>query len=74
MYSPNVAREHRQQWLTRHGDRLLEECGARGLEGVVAKHRASIYRAGRSTSWVKVKCPAWRDANRNRGELFGESR
>ena len=55
------------------GDRLLEECGARGLEGVVAKHRASIYRSGRSTSWVKVKCPAWREANRNRGELFGET-
>ena len=56
------------------GGRLLEECGARGLEGVVAKHRASIYRSGRSTSWVKVKCPAWREANRNRGELFGEAR
>jgi bifunctional non-homologous end joining protein LigD len=40
------------------GDRLLEECSTRGLEGVVAKHRASIYRSGRSTSWVKVKCPA----------------
>ena len=56
------------------GGRLLEECGARGLEGVVAKHRAGIYRSGRSTSWVKVKCPAWREANRNRGELFGEMR
>jgi bifunctional non-homologous end joining protein LigD len=56
------------------GGRLLEECGARGLEGVVAKHRAGIYRSGRSTSWVKVKCPAWREANRNRGELFGEAR
>lgn len=54
------------------GGRLLEECGTRGLEGMVAKHRASIYRSGRSTSWVKVKCPAWREANRNRGELFGE--
>jgi bifunctional non-homologous end joining protein LigD len=56
-----------------HGDRLLAECEARRLEGVVAKHRASIYRSGRSTSWVKVKCPAWREANRNRGELFGDS-
>jgi bifunctional non-homologous end joining protein LigD len=56
------------------GDRLLAECGARGLEGVVAKHRASVYRSGRSTSWVKVKCSAWREANRNRGELFGEAR
>ena len=54
------------------GDRLLEQCGARGLEGVVAKHRASIYRSGRSVSWVKVKCPEWREANRNRGALFGE--
>ena len=56
------------------GARLLDECNGRGLEGVVAKHRASIYRSGRSTSWVKVKCPAWREANRNRDELFGEGR
>ena len=56
------------------GERLLAECGTRGLEGVVAKHRASIYRSGRSTSWVKVKCPAWREANRDRGRrLFGEN-
>jgi bifunctional non-homologous end joining protein LigD len=53
------------------GGRLLAECDARGLEGVDAKHRASIYRSGRTTSWVKVKCLAWREANRNRGELFG---
>jgi bifunctional non-homologous end joining protein LigD len=56
------------------GDRLLEECGARRLEGVVAKHRAGIYRSGRSTGWIKVKCPTWKEANRNRGELFGEAR
>jgi bifunctional non-homologous end joining protein LigD len=54
------------------GDRLLAECGNRGLEGVIAKHGGSIYRSGRSTSWIKVKCPAWREASRNRGELFGE--
>jgi bifunctional non-homologous end joining protein LigD len=57
-----------------NGVRLLEECNARGLEGVVAKHRASIYRSGRSTSWVKVKCPAWREANRDRGAPFGENK
>jgi bifunctional non-homologous end joining protein LigD len=57
------------------GERLLAECDARGLEGVVAKHRGGIYRLGRSTSWVKVKCPTWREANRDRGEkLFGEER
>jgi len=31
------------------GERLLAECGTRGLKGVVAKHRASIYHSGRST-------------------------
>jgi bifunctional non-homologous end joining protein LigD len=56
------------------GERLLAECGKRGLEGVVAKHKASVYRSGRTTSWIKVKCPAWREANRDRGQrLFGES-
>jgi bifunctional non-homologous end joining protein LigD len=56
------------------GERLLAECDKRGLEGVVAKHKNSIYRSGRSASWIKVKCPAWREANRNRSELFGEGR
>jgi bifunctional non-homologous end joining protein LigD len=56
------------------GERLLAECDRRGLEGVVAKHKNGIYRSGRSTSWIKVKCPAWCEANRNRGELFGEGR
>jgi bifunctional non-homologous end joining protein LigD len=54
------------------GERLLAECERRGLEGVVAKHKQGIYRSGRSTGWIKVKCPAWREANRSRGELFGE--
>ena len=56
------------------GERLLAECDRRGLEGVVAKHKNGIYRSGRSTSWVKVKCTAWREANRKRGGLFGEGR
>jgi len=57
------------------GERLLAECGKRGLEGIVAKHKASVYRSGRTTSWIKVTCPAWRAVNRDRGpRLFGESR
>jgi bifunctional non-homologous end joining protein LigD len=52
------------------GERLFAECAKRGLEGVVAKHGGSVYRSERSTSWVKVKCPAWREANRDRHELF----
>jgi len=53
------------------GERLLGECDKRGLEGVVAKHKNGIYRSGRSTGWIKVKCPTWQEANRNRGALFG---
>jgi bifunctional non-homologous end joining protein LigD len=52
------------------GERLFAECARRGLEGVVAKHGGSVYRSGRSTSWVKVKCPNWREANRDRHEIF----
>jgi bifunctional non-homologous end joining protein LigD len=38
------------------GDALLEVAREHGLEGVVAKRRASTYTAGkRTTSWVKVK-------------------
>jgi bifunctional non-homologous end joining protein LigD len=33
-----------------NGEGLLLECGARGLEGVIAKHKGSVYRSGRSTS------------------------
>jgi bifunctional non-homologous end joining protein LigD len=32
------------------GDRLLAECGKRGLEGIVSKRRDSAYRAGKQTS------------------------
>ena len=32
------------------GERLLAECGKRGLEGGVAKRNASVYRSGRTTS------------------------
>jgi bifunctional non-homologous end joining protein LigD len=52
------------------GEALFAECDGRGLEGIVAKHVNSVYRSGRSTSWVKVKCPAWREANRERWRLF----
>ncbi|WP_018327550.1 non-homologous end-joining DNA ligase [Rhizobium giardinii] len=38
------------------GARLLENACAIGLEGIVAKHRASIYRSGRTGDWVKIKC------------------
>jgi hypothetical protein len=39
---------------------LLAVCEKHGLEGIVS---------GKS-DWVKVKTSAWREANKDRGELF----
>jgi bifunctional non-homologous end joining protein LigD len=52
------------------GERLLAECGRRGLEGIVSKRRDSLYRSGKQASWVKVKCQAWRERNRERHKFF----
>jgi bifunctional non-homologous end joining protein LigD len=53
-----------------HPIKLLAECERRGLEGVVSKRVDSQYRSGKSSTWIKVKCAAWREANRDRHELF----
>ncbi|OGL12387.1 MAG: DNA ligase D [Candidatus Rokubacteria bacterium RIFCSPLOWO2_02_FULL_73_56] len=42
--------------VVEHGEAFFEEAGARGLEGVVGKRRASRYVTGRSRDWRKVKC------------------
>jgi bifunctional non-homologous end joining protein LigD len=52
------------------GDELLVTCERFGLEGVVSKRRDAPYRSGRSPFWIKVKCRAWRNANRERWRLF----
>jgi bifunctional non-homologous end joining protein LigD len=52
------------------GEKLLAECCQRRLEGIVSKRRDSAYRSGKSSAWIKVKCAAWREANRGRHELF----
>ena len=41
-----------------------------GLEGIVSKRRDAPYRAGKKCDWIKVKCDAWRTANRERWRLF----
>lgn len=41
---------------------LLIACENLDIEGIVAKRVAGIYRPGeRSTDWVKVKTPSWRE-------------
>jgi bifunctional non-homologous end joining protein LigD len=53
---------------------LFAECEARALEGVIAKHINSVYRSGPSSAWIKVKCPTWREANKNRADVFNKHR
>ena len=39
------------------GPRLFEHACLLGLEGIVSKHRKSVYKAGPSRHWIKVKNP-----------------
>jgi bifunctional non-homologous end joining protein LigD len=38
------------------GAALLENARSLGLEGIIAKHRDSRYRSGRTGDWLKIKC------------------
>jgi bifunctional non-homologous end joining protein LigD len=59
------------------GDAFLRAACAAALEGVVAKRSGSVYRAGRSREWLKVKCTreesfvigGWTDPSGTRGHL-----
>ena len=49
---------------------LLRAAETHGLEGVVSKLKADRYRSGKNPGWIKVKTAAWREANRDRREMF----
>jgi bifunctional non-homologous end joining protein LigD len=55
------------------GEKLLAHSEALGLEGIVSKRRDRPYRSIRC-DWIKVKCRAWREANKHRHELFKSRR
>ena len=42
--------------VVEHGEAFFAAASERGLEGIVAKRRASRYAPGRSRDWLKVKC------------------
>jgi bifunctional non-homologous end joining protein LigD len=69
----NDADDQRLQFSTAFDDpvKLFEAANRMGLEGIVSKRKTSVYRSGPTRNWIKVKTAAWRDANRNRHELFG---
>jgi bifunctional non-homologous end joining protein LigD len=51
------------------GEKLLALAEGIELEGIVSKRRDRPYRSHRC-DWIKVKCRSWRNANRDRHELF----
>ena len=50
--------------------KLLGAAVKLGLEGIVSKRRDQAYRSGPNSGWVKVKTARWREANRDRWEMF----
>lgn len=67
-------RVRRMEGVLRAGKKALAEQCRRGGEGVVAKHLQSLYAAGRSDRWLKIKClgrqefvvGGWTDPQRSR--------
>ena len=53
-----------------NAEKLLAAALELGLEGIVSKKRDQPYRSGKNVGWVKVKTVAWREANRDRWEMF----
>jgi bifunctional non-homologous end joining protein LigD len=53
-----------------NAEKLLAECDQRGLEGIVCKERDGVYHSGTKSRWIKVKTATWREANKDRGDLF----
>ena len=68
----------RDNWLRfsenfNDGVKLLASCDRMGLEGIVSKRKDAPYCSGKG-DWIKVKCATWREANKNRGDLFNKQK
>ena len=50
--------------------KLLAAANKAGLEGIVSKLANQPYRSGKNPGWIKVKCKAWKEANKDRWEMF----
>jgi bifunctional non-homologous end joining protein LigD len=55
-------------------EKLLRAVIDLDLEGIVSKRRDQRYVSGKNTGWIKVKTAAWREANRDRSEIFEKAR
>ena len=56
------------------GAAVLEHVCKLDLEGIVSKRADAPYRSGKRPEWIKTKCPAWREANKDRFEKMDKSR
>ena len=45
-----------------------------GLEGIVSKRKSAPYRSWARADWIKVKTRSWREAHKDRGEMFDKRR
>jgi bifunctional non-homologous end joining protein LigD len=54
--------------------KLLAAVEQQGLEGIVSKLTYQPYRSGKNPGWIKVKTATWREASRDRWELFQRER
>ena len=52
------------------GEELFKMAQEHGMEGIVSKRRNMPYRSGRCNHWLKVKSPAWMEANKERYKMF----
>ena len=50
--------------------KLLQVATHMGLEGIVSKRKHAPYRSWARREWVKVKTSVWREANKDRWEMF----
>ena len=55
-------------------EKLLAVAEKMGLEGIVSKKADQSYVPGKNLGWIKVKTSTWREANKNRFELFDKSK
>ena len=54
--------------------KLLAVVAKMELEGIVSKLGHQPYKSGKNVGWIKVKTATWREANRDRFEMFQKTR
>jgi bifunctional non-homologous end joining protein LigD len=55
-------------------EKLLAVAERQGLEGIVSKKIEQPYVSGKNVAWIKVKTATWREANRERFEMFQKTK